>query len=179
MNDFDKGIQAQLQDIGAVAKQQAAAQSRVALTGLHEPASNTPGKGIATVFDKGQAIKDIYDRQESCNINFIMLGDFARTVREKRELYDGDKVEFGFYASNLVPEIKGLFTTWKFEETEYGYKYYFSPPIKWDVKFPVEIHCFKKRWAFFDNPDVGFFGVDEYRIPNPFEGYWKVRGIIK
>ncbi len=156
-------------------------QARVALQGIGRPfeSDTKPGTGIASVVDKAMAIQDIYDRQEACNMFFIILGDLAKTMREQRNTYDGDKIEFGFNHRALTPEIKSLFHTWGFQPTSYGYLYYFTPPTKWDVKIPVEIHVFQKDYSFFSNPDIGFFSVDEYKLPNPFTEYWKVRGLIK
>lgn len=179
MTDFDRELQTQLQDIKQDAHQKASVASRIALQGISAYADNTTAKGKASVSDKLMAIQDIYDIQEKTNIPFIILGDLAKTIKDKIDYYDGEKIEFGFKASALVPEIRSLFKTWGFEETEYGYKYNFTPPIKWDIKIPVEIHCFKRHYTFFDNPDIGFFGVDEYRLPNPFDIYWKVRGVIQ
>lgn len=180
MANFDQEIQAQLQGIKHDAQARQASASHVALAGVGRAAvDNTPGTGVATPEDKLMAIQDIYDMQEKTSIPFIVLGELAKTIRNKLNSYDGEKIEIGFPASNLVPEIRSLFKQWNFQETKYGYKYYFTPPIKWDVKIPVEIHCWSKKYPFFSNPDVGFFGVDEYKLPNPFEAYWKVRGIIQ
>ena len=178
MTDFDKELQLQLSDIKQDAHQKASVASRIALQGISAYADNTTAKGKASVSDKLMAIQDIYDMQEKTNIPFIMLGDLAKAIREKLDYYDGEVIQFGFKASNLVPEIKSLFLSWGFEETEYGYKYYFTPPTKWEIKIPIEIHLFKKHFTFFDNPDIGFFGVDEYRLPNPFDTYWKFRNEV-
>ncbi len=164
MESFDQELQSQLADIKRYAHDSAKVHSDVTLQGLKPPVDNSPGKGKPSVSDKLAAIQDMYDLQE--------------TIHSKIEYYDGDVVQVGFHIANLVPEIKSLFKTWDFQVTDYGYKYYFTPPTKWDVKIPVEIHTYKTRYTFFDNPDIGFFGVDEYRIPNPFAVYWKYRNEI-
>lgn len=181
MADFNQELQSQLQNLKPAAHQDASLKSRVALQGLRPSRmdNDTVSTGIPTVDDKSMAIQDVYDMQEKTQINFIILGDLARTIRDRQSYFDGDKIEVGFHVNNLVPEIKSLFATWGFEETKYGYKYYFTPPIKWDIKIPVEIHIFHKKYPFFENPDIGWFGVDDYRLPNPFEAYWKMRGLIR
>lgn len=184
MSEFETQLKATLQTAASAQRQDAKSMnqaiSRVALSGLSTPrVSNPNATGVASIVDKAMAIKDIFDMQESCMMKFIVLGDLARTIREKQTNYDGDKIQIGFYKRSLTPEIKSLFTTWKFEETKYGYRYDFTPPIKWDVKIPVEIHVIQNKYKFFDNPDFGFFGVDDYLLPNPFEMYWKVRHFVK
>lgn len=180
MGTFEQDIQSQLSDIKQAAHSDAAMRSRIALQGVKPVnTSDTPGKGIASPGDKLMAIQDVYDLQEKTSIAFIVLGDLARAIRDKQPEYDGEAIQVGFKANHLVPEVKSLFKQWGFVETKYGYKYYFTPPTKWDIKVPVEIYCWTKHYPFFDNPDIGFFGVDEFRLPNPFEAYWKVRGIIR
>ena len=178
MESFDQELQSQLADIKRHAHDTAKLHSNVALQGLRPKQDESAGKDKPSISDKLMAIQDMYDLQERTNIGFIVLGDLANTIHDKIEYYDGDVVQVGFHISNLVPEIKSLFAGWDFKPTKYGYKYYFTPPTKWNVKVPIEIHTYKIRYPFFENPDIGFFGVDEYRIPNPFATYWQYRNEI-
>lgn len=147
---------------------------------LSSPSRVSPRSGLTNwgVEDMASAIRDIADMSEKTMIRFIILGDLARAIRDHDGNYVGEKVQIGFPASHLTPEIKSLFKTWKFEETKYGYKYFYTPPIKWDIAIPVEIYIFKKHYKFFENPDLGWYRVDDFLIPNPFEKYWKARYLI-
>jgi len=131
-----------------------------------------------TTEDIMAAVREINDLSERTMINFIMLGALARSIRDNVNTLDG-KLEFGFSANALTPEVKSLFKTWGFTETPYGYIYYYTPPIKWDIKIPVEVHIIKRHYKFFEHLDRGFFGVDNFYIANPFESYWKARHLIK
>jgi len=185
MNSLDQELSQALQKQSVEVKQSAqrmnSIDSDIALRGLSKPMNtdSTPGTGVATVFDKLLAVNDIFDMQEACMMNFIILGDLAKAIKDKNENFDGDKIEFGFRASQLTPEIESLFRTWKFEKTPKGYRYYYTPPLKWDVKVPVEITVFTRKYSFFENPDFGFYGTGDFKIPNPFDAYWKVRGVIR
>lgn len=130
--------------------------------------------------DIGMAIRDIYDMSERTMIKFIMLGEFAKAIRERKENVVLPFIEIGMFEKNNTAEIKSLFlNTWKFTKTEYGYTYFFTPPIKWDRHIPVKIRVLKKVYKCLQHPDFGFYGVDEFLIPNPFDEYWKIRGILK
>jgi hypothetical protein len=165
-------------EMASVAKQQADAASRAALSGL-KPASvaGTPSAPWNTE-DISMAVRDIYDMSERTLINFIALGALARAIRDHKDSFMADHLEFGFFERNHTVEIKTLFKEWGFTKTKYGYTYFFTPPIKWEIKIPVEVHIFQKEYPFLANPDVGWFGVDDFNIPNPFEEYWKVRARI-
>ncbi len=167
------------QDISDQAKRLQESQSNVALEGL-KPKSANGASAPWTAEDVAMAVLDIYDMCERVQFNFILLGELAKAVWEKTDRgFNADKLELAMFARQLTPEIKSLFKTWNFEQTDYGYKYYFTPPTKWDIKIPVEIHVIKRDYKFLKNPDVGFFSVDEFRIPNPFENYWKARFLVQ
>lgn len=130
--------------------------------------------------DLNKAIMDIYDMTERTQINFIILGDLAKTIHDKKDQVFTDHLEFAIPKNAVVPEIHRLFTgTWLFKETKYGYTYDYVPPTHWDVHIPVEVHVIKGDYSFFKNPDHGFYRVDDFYIPNPFEEYWKVRGLVR
>ncbi len=167
------------QDISNEAKQKQELSSKLALEGLKTKAYD----GVSapwTAEDVQKAILDIYDMGEKVQFRFLLLGDLSRAVKDKADVgFNASKLELGMFAKQLTPEVKSLFKTWGFEPTEYGYVYYFTPPTKWEVKIPVEIHVINRHYKFLENPDVGFFSVDEFLLPNPFENYWKARHLVQ
>jgi len=44
---------------------------------------------------------------------------------------------------------------------------------------PVSIQIVKEKTRYFKNPDIKFFGVSDFMLPNPFEEYWEERNQIK
>ncbi len=168
-----------LQPMSEDAKRLADTRSSIALEGMGKKMTND---GTSTEWreeDVMTAVRDIVDMGEKCMLYFIALGDFAKAVHNHQASFYTDKLELAMPINSLTPEIKSLFRTWGFEETKYGYKYYFTPPTKWSIKIPVEIHVYKRHYQFFDNPDKGWVGVDDFRIPNPFDSYWKARFLIQ
>lgn len=175
---FADDIQSQLQPMRKDAQAMAAMRSMIALEEVRLPQG--PGKSGWTSVDFQKAMLDVADLCEKCHFNFIVLGDLARAMKDNRaEGFNGEKIEIGMFKSQLVPEVKSLFKTWGFKSTVRGYLYYFTPPIKWDIRIPIHIKVIRNSYSFFSNPDIGWFGVDDYKIPNPFEEYWKMRNKIK
>lgn len=154
-------------------------ESAVVLSGIKSVYVGSSDKKQFNAEDIKMAVKDIFDMSERCLINFVILGDLAKAIRENVDNLITDHLEIGMPSRALTPEVKSLFKTWNFMETSYGYIYYFSPPIKWEIKIPVEIHVIKRKYRFLDNPDHGFFGVDNFYIPNPFDNYWKARHLVQ
>lgn len=176
--ELQSTLQKNTQQMVSSAHQKNDVESHMALQGLHVKNEEGKGTGKATQVDFDMALSDCWDLQESIMFRFIVIGDFAKAIREKQSFYMG-KVQMAMRERQLTPEIVSLFTTWKYEKKKYGYSYAFTPPIKWDVKIPIEIHVIKRHYEFFDNPDVGFYGTNEWKLPNPFNTYWQARNLIQ
>ncbi len=135
-------------------------------------------KTILPVLDVNAALRDLYDVTEGAMLPYILLGDVARQLYDGVDGFSGndlkvDKLEWGMFEKNLTPEIKSLFITWNFETWEdKGFKYEFQG-------VPVFVHVITRKYPWFDLPDVRFYGPDMFKIPNPFEKYWKARFLIK
>lgn len=153
-------------------------QSRLALSGLTTRSSFSGKAGEPSQVDMDMAISDMWDLQESIMFRFVIIGELAHAIHEKSPEYIGP-IQVAMPRRYLTPEVESLFKTWNYTKEKYGYSYFFTPPIKWDIKIPVEIHVIERHYFFFDNPDVGFFGTNEFKLPNPFSAYWQVRNLIK
>lgn len=161
------------------AKRIQAMHSQIALQGITiKQETNSEGVNWGPE-DLAMAARDIIDMGEKCMINFIALGDLAKAAHDHASSLMASKIQVAIMQRQLTPEIKSLFKTWGFEKTKFGYVYYFSPPIKWHIKIPIEVRVIKNHYQFLDNPDMGWFGVDDFKIPNPFDTYWKSRHLIK
>lgn len=171
---------AALQPMKGQAQAMQKANSAGVLSGLK--ASNVVGTGKEpyNLLDVEMAIRNVYDDSERAQMKFIMLGEVAQAIKEKRsvDIIKLKAVEYGFPEKANTPEVKSLFKTWGYNATDYGYEYAFTPPTKWDVKVPCKITVYKEHYTFFDNPDRGFYGVDDFWIPNPFKDYWGWRNKI-
>lgn len=122
------------------------------------------------------AMRDIYDIGEKIQFFPILLLETARQVYDyNNDFYkslDVPKIDWGIFEKNVTPEVKSLFKTWNFKENEKGYEYSFE-------NIPIQIHIIRKKWPVLENLDMRFYKIDEFRIPNPFEKYWRQRNLVK
>lgn len=129
--------------------------------------------------DIEKALHDVYDIEERATIEFILLSEPAKACKENRQVYT-DMIELALPQTNLTPEVKSLFeSTWKFTKTDYGYIYHFSPELKWDIKIPIRIYVYSTKFRLFENPNRVWGTTEGFKIPNPFNEYWKLRHIIR
>lgn len=131
-----------------------------------------------SAWDINAAMRDLYDLTEMASLPYVLLGDAARQLYDGKDGFNNstlqvDKLEWGMFEKNLTPEVQSLFRAWNFETWEdKGFKYKFE-------NVPVYVRVLTKKWKFFELPDMRFYGPDFFKIPNPFERYWKSRFIIK
>ena len=127
-------------------------------------------------WDINAALRDIYDLGERIQLFPLMLGDVAKQIHDNQDIMMdvkvNDKIEWGIHEKNMTPEVISLFKTWNFKPNDRGWEYTFE-------NIPIQIVVIKRKYKFFDNPDQKFYKVDEYKIPNPFESYWKARYLIR
>ena len=117
-----------------------------------------------------QHVQDIMDR---IGIPYLLLGDVVDGITKRNSLSNVEKVEIGIEQRYLIPEvISSLKTLMGDIKTDYGYGYLFD-------KIPVEIKIIKRRYKFFEHPDTVIYRRQDYRIPNPVDGYLKARWIIQ
>ncbi len=136
--------------------------------------------GVPFVYeDVEKCLNDVYTMQESCLVDFIFLGDMAKSLKENRRPTIVPEIDLVMSRNQLTKEVKSLFETWKFTQEPYGYSYEYSVPIKWHIKIPVKIYVYNQKFKLFDNPDVVWSGWDKACVPNPFPNYWKARHFIK
>ncbi len=129
-------------------------------------------------WDVNAVLRDIYDLGEMILARPLLLGEVAKQIHDEQDImFDlklpiGTKIEWGISKKNMTPEKVSLFKTWNFKENEKGFEYTFE-------YIPVQIIVYKNNYAFFKNPDMKFYKVDDFDIPNPFDKYWKARYLIK
>jgi hypothetical protein len=115
-------------------------------------------------------VQDIMDR---IGIPYILLGDVVKGITKNNSLVDVNSIEVGIEQRYLIPEvISSLKTLMGDIKTENGYGYVFD-------KIPVDIKIIKRRYRFFEHPDVVIYRRQDYRIPNPIDDYLKARWIIR
>lgn len=124
---------------------------------------------------------DIFDRGQ---IKYFMLGEIAKQLKEGDENTENtliaDQIEVGCMRGNLTYALYSLFREMLpegFEEIK---------TAKGDLKkitfeysnVPVVIRVFDKDYGVFGDLDVKFYDRECVFIPNPFDRYWQIKGII-
>ena len=129
----------------------------------------------ASSWNVNACMRDIFDLGERLQIFPILLGEVAKQIHDNPDPTFDLKVtsiEWGLPKRNLTPEVVSLFNTWNFTPNAKGYEYSFEG-------IPVQIRIYKHRYEFFERLDTKFYKVDEFKLPNPWEKYWKIRNLIQ
>ena len=118
-------------------------------------------------------IDDTLDRSQ---IPYLLGGELARQLFDNEDagkFIVADKIELITHERYVTKDTFGLLKT-------------FIPWVEKDkvIKLeyegvPIEIKVLKRKYKFFEYPDLKFYMRDEYQIPNPFERYYKARFIIQ
>ena len=134
--------------------------------------------------DLDKALLYIDDLLDRALCPFMVGGETAKSVSEQEPSLDGGKlrgrkIEILIRKRYITKEVLSSLKTHPisgnertFRETETGY-YIEHEGI------PIEIRVIKRDYPFFRTPDRSPYLIMDLGIPNPFEGYWKIRGIIK
>lgn len=122
-------------------------------------------------------LEDIMDR---CMTRFFLLGDLAKEVIDTGMSHPLDPVDI---KSPIIIGIK------KNSATEYFYNTLkmFVPDAKYSknkIEFEhlgvqVTIKIIHRKFKVLDNPSIVHYKIATYRIPNPFDKYWRQRGLIR
>lgn len=119
--------------------------------------------------DYRKALREAGDLLDRALLIHFVLGDTAKRIVDQKPLEGIEKITLGVreralneYALSTLKTMVG--DNWR--ELEFG-------------GVPVEIKVIKNDRGLMEHPDIVFYGYDEYFIPNSFEKYWKMRGLIK
>ena len=106
-------------------------------------------------------------------IPFLLSGETLESI-VKNDQIAGSKVELMAQKRNLTKAGLSMLreTTGGFEQTD-------SKLVFTVKEVPVEIKIIKRKYKILENPDVLFYKISEYKIPNPLERYWKVKGLFR
>ena len=124
-----------------------------------------------------KALFNFHDLMERLTCPFMPLKKLAKQIREDSKL-EGDKLTVGIKYSEWTPPRESMFNTLMIKrrtdviETTKGYEFEMD-----GVK--VDMHIIKRKYKFFKNPQIRFFGVVEFLLPNPLDVYLKSQYLIK
>ena len=160
--------------------------------------STKSGKKVGKSFSSDKldaALMSLFDVFEKAACPFFLLGETARSILKDGKL-NGEYLEVGIYdrwataevlsALNTVVNLLALETDegWENQERGWGAKVFREKRDKViTIEFrvddvPVVVRVVKKKSKYFSNLDSVVYNFDDYKIPNPFDSYYKVRGLI-
>ena len=124
-----------------------------------------------------KALFAFQDLMERLQCPFYPLRQTASEVYHETEL-TGDKLYFGVKNIEWTEKRQSMFNI-LVDQIRFECK---DTPIGYDLVLegvPIEFRIIKRRYSFFDKPEIRFFGVTEFLIPNPLDKYLKAQYIIK
>ena len=138
--------------------------------------ANTTSSTSGVKFNHEQlytALMDAEDLMDRLLTPYFLLGETANAVKHDLSL-EGDGIDIGIrdksltqYVYSILDSEKGL----KQEDVENGFEYLVSG-------VPVRVKIYTRNYPFFSYPDFKTYLYGNYQLANPFDMYWKVRGLI-
>jgi len=121
-----------------------------------------------------EALYYLEDILERAQIPFILLEGIARLVHDEAPYFSLDQIDIGVEEKYL-------------QETGQGFLHIVAPDLYIDnnvISFvkdgvPIVIWVIHKKWKFFQSPDTKFYGITSFKLPNPFNSYWRSRFLVK
>lgn len=106
---------------------------------------------------------------------FILLGQTAKNIKENLDQDSHTTIEIGVKKNDLTQYAFSTLKTYFPSEAVYTDK---KITFEWQGT-PITIKIIHKKWKFLKNLDQVFYKLTYFRIPNPFNKYWKSRGLIR
>ena len=128
-------------------------------------------------FSHQQLLEALYyleDTMDRAQLPFFLLEGAARQVKDDVAYLSLTQIDAGVEEKNIQESGKGLLKIVlpdvEIDENTISFSHNGVPIIIWIVH---------KRWKFFQSPDTVFFGICNFKLPNPFKNYWRSRFLIK
>lgn len=136
----------------------------------------TSGQPLFNDTELMRALYDVQDILERALCPFVLLQDTAQSIKERGYLA-GDGVYVGVQKKHVTKQV---LSTIKFyldhskrgtEIREDGFDYEVNG-------VPVHVKFITRKYKFLENLDFRFYMANEYRIPNPWDEYYRVRNLV-
>ena len=124
--------------------------------------------------DLQKALLSVEDLMDQLLTPYFLLGKTAECVKYDR-LLEGDGIDVGIRDKSLTQYVYDILRDqFKFqpEDVQKGFEYKVG-------EVPVRIKVYTRNYHFFKYPDHVVYQFGTYALPNPFEIYWKARGLIR
>ena len=133
----------------------------------------------------GEALRYWLDISERSLLPFVLLGQTARRIRDNQKLF-GARITVGVQRKHLTKEVQG--TLGNLRARAYGKAEDITEYQEYDGYFkmycgniPIKVIIIEEedwRTKYLQNQDIAYYLADDFKVPNPFEDYWKERGEV-
>lgn len=140
------------------------------------------------------ALLDLIDLFSRVACKFYLIGDTAQQARDGQ--VKGDKLEIAVRFSELTREVLSALSSYgklslkldsEWEEQPKNTGATKLDEIRKDIKalrlsieeVPIEVRVIKRHDELFKMAESKPYKYDWYLFPNPWEKYWKIRGLIR
>lgn len=126
------------------------------------------------VFEALQATDEILER---CQLNYFLLENLAEQIYLNVPFFKNiEEITLGIQRKDWTEVSKSLIRSVHLKDLMIEED---AIEFKNPNGVPTVIWIINKRYEFFQRPDLVWHSYTQFRVPNPFEKYWKVRFLIK
>ena len=134
-------------------------------------------------FDElNKALFHFVDIMERCLCPFLLLDDTAKSVIDK-ERVEGDGIYAGVRISEFNESTYSMMRTLASNvDVRLGIENFYKTDKEfgWTYKdIPIKVKLIHRKYSFINNPTFAWYMAEEYKIPNPFNKYWKARFLVQ
>lgn len=125
-----------------------------------------------------EALFKALDIMERAMLPFMLLKETALQCKESQQSLEPDlelrQIDFGVRAPELTKEVLSVLQTYAENYRNDGTDISFTVG-----RVPVVVRIIHRNYGVFKNPDTVFYKIEQFKIPNPFNKYWEMRGFIR
>lgn len=137
--------------------------------------TNTPNMKVNNHIEVMDALLDTVERLNRASIIAVLGGEAGLRVSKEHELDGIEKLEFLVERRALA---ESSFSIYKDVMSDY-HPVYTDKTIEYSFKnIPVKIKILDRKYKFLENPAVTSYLYDPIFLPNPFNSYYKARGLV-
>ena len=119
-------------------------------------------------------LQNVEDWMDQLLTPYFLLDQTAWCVKHDL-LLDGTGIDIGIRNKSLTQFVYDIVKTnlnLMPEDINNGFEYKVG-------EVPVRVKVYTRDYNFFKYPDVKVYQFGAYQLPNPFDNYWKARGLVR
>ena len=124
--------------------------------------------------------EDVLDRA-LLSLEMLVLGETAKAMKDEAPL-SGDGIDIGIEERYMNESTIGVLESIRDSEHMLPYDIRFDDPrgFSWEYNgVPIRFKFIHRKYPWFTYPQEAFYFTGNYRIPNPFEKYYKARFLVR